>query len=82
MVKEVGICQKGTAHTPIEARQQKRTGYRLELWKHDKGVECILLQRGQDVSHGFLLAFVKSTGCEQAGWRQNEVCRTDHRCPR
>ena len=33
-----------------------RIGHRLALWKHDREVECILLQRERDALRGYLAA--------------------------
>jgi hypothetical protein len=49
--------EKEAAHKPIESRQQMRIGRRPELWKHDREVECILLQRERDALRGFLAAY-------------------------
>jgi hypothetical protein len=57
LVNGVSI-EKVTAHKPIESRQQMRIRRRPALWKHDREVECILLQRERDALpvHGFLTA--------------------------
>ncbi len=45
-----------TAHKPIESRQRMQIECRPALWRHDRGVECILLQHERDALRGSLVA--------------------------
>ncbi len=45
-----------TAHKPIESRPQMQIECRPALWRHDRGVECILLQHERDALRGSLVA--------------------------